>query len=269
MKFIIVRFAPGSGGKFLSTLIQLSPDVNPWDAQVQNTQVVNWFKDHFAGDFINWLKLEPEVPYQTNFVSNRFSRGDNISTQDALNLLSNDQLFQQHWHNDKKICLISNKSRVPDWVKNNCQVVNLVIDNVQSKKWTSRCRLHKQFLKQGDQWIIKQDHPDFCSSARSALAKQFNNPTTYSGTTIEFLKTYIVNDPLIKTFTQPSTILVDESNQSEQQYFVQLSNLIDPSKTASAIQIICEQLGIRCPNLELVQELAEYYYHIHCPIFSK
>lgn len=269
MKFIIVRFAPGSGGKFLSTLLQLSPSINPWCHQTHSDQVVDWFKSHFTEDFVNWLKLEPEVPYQTNFVSNRFNRGDNVDTHSALEILANDHLFQEHWNNDKKICLISNKSKIPKWVQGNCQIVNLVIDSVQSKKWTSRCRLHKQFLKQGDCWIIKQDHPDFCSSARSLLAKQFNNPTTFSGTTVEFLRQFIVNDALIKMFTDKNTILADDSNQSEQQYFVRLSSLINPDHTATAIETICNQLGIECPNLDLVRILAQYYYQIHRPIFSK
>lgn len=269
MKFVIVRFAPGSGGKFLSTLLQLSPSINPWDSQIHSNQVVEWFKNHFTEDFVNWLKIEPEVPYQTNFVSNRFNRGDNINTQEALELLSDDQIFQKHWNNDKKICLISNKSRVPNWIQGQCQIVNLIIDDVQSKKWTSRCRLNKQFLKHGDQWIIKQDHPDFCSSTRSLLAKQFNNPTTFSGTTVDFLRQYIVNDPLIKIFTNKAAVLADESNQYEQQYFVQLSQLINPKYTSMAIENICNQLDIQCPDLNLVDILAQHYYQIHHTIFSK
>ena len=30
MKFIVVRFPPGGGGKFLCTCLQASPDVHAW-----------------------------------------------------------------------------------------------------------------------------------------------------------------------------------------------------------------------------------------------
>jgi hypothetical protein len=270
MKFIVVRFAPGSGGKFISTLLQLSPDVNPWSDEIHSTQVTDWFKQRFTGDFVNWLKLEPEIPYQTNFVSNRFDRGNDITVDTALELLNNDLLFQQHWRNNKKICLILNKSQIPQWIQGNCSIVNVAVDGVDSKKWVNRCRLNKQFLrKNNNTWIIKQDHPDYCSQMRSAMAQKFNNPREFSGTAGEFLKKYVVNDPLVSMFTDPDAIVAHASNNNEQQIFINLSEFIQPNKSATAVERICQQLNIQIPNLELVEQLSFHYWKIHKSIIEK
>lgn len=270
MKFIVVRFAPGSGGKFISTLLQLSPDVNPWSNEIHSSQAEAWFKSRFSGDFVNWLKLEPEIPYQTNFVSNRFDRGNDITTDTALTLLNNDSLFQEHWHNNKKICLILNKSQIPQWIQGNCSIVNVVVDGVDSKKWVNRCRLNKQFLrKNNNTWIIKQDHPDYCSQLRSDMARKFDNPREFSGTAREFLKKYVVNDPLVSMFTNPVAIVAHATNDSEQQIFINLSDFIQPNRAAAALEKICQQLNIQTPCPKLINQLSLHYWKIHQPIIRK
>jgi hypothetical protein len=64
---------------------------------------VEYFQHKFNNDFYNWLKNEPEVPYQMSWVSNRFDRGNHITFDQAMTLLSNDFVFQDHYNNDKKI----------------------------------------------------------------------------------------------------------------------------------------------------------------------
>ena len=264
MKFIVVRFAPGSSGKYISTLLQLSRDVNPWYADVHGPQVVQWFKNKFKENFIDWLQQEPEVPYHTSFVSNRFARGDAIDTQQALRLLHDDILFQQHWNNDKKICLISNKSSVPRWLSHDCVLVNVVIDPGLGRHWADRCRLHKQFLKvEPDQWIIKQDHPVFCSPARAAIASQFDNPKTFKGTRRQFLQRFIIDDPVTNRFTDPQLIMEHETNQTQTQIFVNLSHLLLPDTAVKTLRSICDRLEIQAPDPTVTAQLGSYYWHIH------
>jgi hypothetical protein len=264
MKFIIVRFAPGSSGKYISTLLQLSPDVNPWYSEARGSHVVQWFKTKFAGNFLNWLRQEPEVPYHTSFVSNRFPRGDEVGKQQALHLLNNDALFQQHWNNDKKICLISNKSFVPRWLTGDCVMVNVVIDPGLGRHWVDRCRLHKQFVKvEPDQWIIKQDHPDFCSPERAAVAAQFDNPKTFQGTRRQFLQKFIIDDPITNRFTDPQLITEHETNHSQTQIFVSLSHMLIPHTAVETLRTICNNLGIAAPDPTVTAELSSYYWQIH------
>ena len=41
MKFIVVRFPPGGGGKFLCTCLQASPDVHAWETELEKAKITN------------------------------------------------------------------------------------------------------------------------------------------------------------------------------------------------------------------------------------
>jgi len=270
MKFIVVRFAPGSSGKYISTLLQMSPSVNPWYEQAHEKDVFEWFKSKFTTNFSDWLKQEPEIPYKTDFVSNRFSRGDEIDKEQALHLLSRDSLFQKHWNNNKKICLISNKSSVPSWIVNNCSMVNVVIDQGLGRHWTDRCRLHKQFYQVSQrQWVIKQDHPAYCSPARASLAEQFKNPSVYHGTTRQFLQKFIIRDPITNMFTDQKNILAHPTNQGQIQIFLNLSDIIRPDQTINTLSTLCKRLNIQSPNPALITPLVNYYWQIHQSLLAE
>jgi hypothetical protein len=70
--------------------------------------VLDWFKSHFTQDWKNYLKIEPEVPYKLDFISNRFDRGNDIAFDKLIDKVqqNNDQLFLDHYRSDKKIVLI-------------------------------------------------------------------------------------------------------------------------------------------------------------------
>jgi hypothetical protein len=269
-KFLMVKFAPGSGGKYLCSLLQLSPDVNPWYAEAHGSDPVSWFKSHFSDDFVNWTRNEPAVPYEAGFYSAKHPRGDDISFDQAQTLLKDDTVFQQHWHNDKLICLILCKPRVPDFVHGRGCVVNLHIDNVTSWKWVNRARLHKQYLqKDPSTWILKQDHPDYCPPNVREIARRFNNPNEYQGSYKDFLNRYIVHDHSVQTFVDKNLITDQPGNGQVEQYFVNLSDLLNPNRTARAMAVLCEQMNIRCPDLETIEQISQHYYHIHRSILPK
>lgn len=270
-KFIVIRFAPGSGGKFIATLLQLSPDVNSWDQQLENIKqqknsrlYLDYIRSKFTDDFVAWLKTEPEVPYETKWVSNRFDRGDDITHEQALEFLRHDRLFQDHYYNDKRIVLISNKSRVPDWLPKNTTIINVLIDSIWAMKWVHRARLHKQFIQiEPGCWIIKQDHPDYCSEKRADLAKQFSNPTEFRGTSFQFLKKNIVKDPLIKKFQEQHEILDDASNDHHCQIFWELSCLQNIEKIKRTLEKTYKDCGLTAPGDDILLPIIEYYLGLH------
>jgi hypothetical protein len=268
-KFITVRFAPGSAGKFCSILLQLSPDVNAWDqalslAKGNSPATLEYFKTKFTKNFKDWQKNEPEITYQTQFVSNRFPRGDEISHEQALTNLKNDLYFNEHYNNNKRIVLISNKSRVPDWIQQHCDMVNIHIDTIHIKKWVHRARYNKLFLETDPGvFILKQEHPDYCSSHRSQLAKQFQNQHTYFGTKFSFLKHCVLNDPLTKMFTNYQNIVSDTTNATVTQHRLLLTKMLNPKECFNELQSICNRLDIGCPEQSLVMDILTYYLSIH------
>lgn len=268
-KFLVVRFAPGSAGKFCSTLLQLSPDVNVWESEFDQArqdpqQALDYFKKKFTRNFRDWQKNEPEIPYHTQFVSNRFPRGDDITHEQALNKLVNDRLFNDHYKNQQRIVLISNKSRVPDWLRDHAEFVNVYIDTIAVKKWVQRARYCKLFLEtKPGTFILKQEHPDYCSAHRATLARQFQNTHTVHTTKFSFLKHYVLNDPITKMFTNYQQIVQDISNINVPQHALSLSNLLDPRYCYAELSLLCEQIGIQCPDQNLVESILNYYLSIH------
>jgi hypothetical protein len=277
-KFIIVRFAPGSGGKFISSLLQLSSDVNAWETDLESIKkpttqpeiYLDFIRSKFTKNFINWLKTEPEVPYEMNWVSNRFTRGDDVAFSQAMEYLQDDHDFQKHYHNGKKIVLILNKSRIPDWLPNNSHIINLHIDSNWASKWVHRARLYKQFLKNDrGNWIIKQDHPDYCSDKRSELAKQFQNKTEFHGTTYQFLKNYIVKDDLTMLFHTPEKIIKDPSNKRHRQVFLKLSSFMTSVKLKSQLEKVFSECKITMPSDKILLPVIDYYLQLHQPLLDK
>ena len=271
-KFVVVRFAPGSAGKFCSSLLQISPDVNAWDLELENAKgdadaCLQYFTKKFTKNFKDWQKNEPEIPYQTQFVSNRWIRGDEISHQQALENLKDDSYFNQHYSNDKKIVLISNKSQIPDWLKHRADYVNIHIDSAPIKKWVHRARYNKLFLEvEPNVFVIKQEHPDYCSSHRSQLAKQFQNQNTYDMSKFSFIKKFVLSDPLTKMFVNYDSILADQTNSTAVQHRLSLTKILNTTQCLNELASICRDLGIQCPDSQSVKYALAYYLSIHQPI---
>ena len=62
MKFLVVRFPPGGGGKFLCTCLQASSDVHAWEPQLEQAKLSN-------------TVLEPEKNiYYLNLINQRLSK---------------------------------------------------------------------------------------------------------------------------------------------------------------------------------------------------
>jgi hypothetical protein len=276
-KFLVVRFAPGSGGKFLSTLFQCCNLVHAWDkelvlAKQQNDheKIFSYITSKFTTDFKNWQKIEPEVPYQTEFVSNRFPRGDSVSFEQAQQLLISDVKYQNDYKNDGQIVLILNKSQVPQWLWEQANIVNILIDNKQSKKWYRSAKLQKLFVKLDDSsYVIKQDHEDYCSSKRAKLATQFNNEKIFQGSWHSFVKKYIINDELEKTFTSKELITAHPTNINTENFFFNLSLYADETKFVEQFQNLCKQFDIAPLPSSLILKIIKHYQSLHYPDLNK
>ena len=269
-KFLVVRFAPGSGGKFLSSLFQCSPSVHAWDdALIQAKQenndraVFDYIAAKFTTNFQDWQKTEPEVPYQTDFVSNRFDRGDNISFAEATELLSNDWKYQQDYAHAGLIVLILNKSRIPDWIREQAVIVNILIDTPESRKWFYRARFAKQFIRLDDNYIVKQEHELYCSEKRALLATRYSNEKIFRGSWYSFAKKYLVGDKLGLKFQNTAKILEHPSNENVPNLFFNLSCYLDANKFRQQFQQLSSLLDIVPVSDHLLRQLIRHYQSIH------
>ena len=268
MKFLVVRFPPGGGGKFLCTCLQASSDVHAWEPELEqakvNGTVLEYVKTKFTKNKIDWQKIEPEVPYEIQkFSSNRYHRGEDVSLEQALDYLKDDARFQTHYKTNGKINLILNKSVVPKWLQNNSHFINIHLDNSKSLRWYRVARITKLFVKQGNHYIIKQEHPAWLNAKRSENAKKFNNEKIYKGTWHGFVKKYIINEELGVMFQDINKILHHDTNKNIENYFFNLSNYGNSALFVARLNSICDQIGIARIDNTLLKNMLEYYQSLH------
>lgn len=276
-KFLVIRFAPGSGGKFLSTLFQCCDLVHAWDEDLvsakqegNHEKIFSYITSKFTTNFKDWQKIEPEVPYQTEFVSNRFSRGDSVSFEQAQELLASDVKYQNDVKNHGLIVLILNKSQVPQWLWDRATIVNILIDNNKSKKWYRRAKLCKLFVKLDNRsYVIKQEHEDYCSPTRAKLATKFNNEKIFQGPWHGFVKKYIINDLLEKTFTSKELIIAHPTNIHCKNFFFDLSWYADETKFIEQFQNLCSQVNVSPLPSSLISKIIKHYQSLHYPDLNK
>jgi hypothetical protein len=271
-KFLLVRFAPGSGGKFLSCCLQLSTEAVCWDPTLEKNKtsnpelVLNWFKSHFTQDWKNYLKIEPEVPYKLDFISNRFDRGNDIAFDKLIDKVqqNNDQLFLDHYRSDKKIVLILNKSLVPLAYTDQCDIINMIIDTPTAKAWFNQAKYRKlYFEKEPELFVIKQDHPDYCSSKRSVLAQQYNNVNEVKMSKHKFINDYIVNDPMIDLFSTMEFITHHPSNIDQPQYTFSVDSFNDFDILHQSLMKLYNELQLPIPNRSMLKDLCKFYVRVN------
>lgn len=238
-------------------------ELNEAKQQNNHDKIFKYVASKFTNNFINWQKIEPEVPYQTDFVSNRFPRGDDITFEQAQELLINDSKYQHDYNNTGHIALILNKSQIPQWLWNKTVVVNIVIDSIESKKWFHRARFAKQFIRSNDSYIVKQEHEDFCSPARTVLASKFNNEKVFNGSWYSFAKKYIVGDSIGKMFTDTAQIIAHPTNSQVDNLFFNLSNYLNENKFVEEFQQLCGLLKIEPVPARLLLSLVKHYQSLH------
>lgn len=272
-KFLIVRFLPGSGGKFLSSILQLLDGVCCWDPELDfykqcaDTQnIVGWFQTKFTQNWKEYLKIEPEVPYHLDFISNRFSRGDDITLSDLLdrNRSTGDDLFQSQFYGDGQIPLILNKSRIPCAYQNNSQIVNMLIDSPHARSWVARARARKLFYEiEPGKFVLKQDHPDYCSEKRKILASKFDNPKLIQTSKFRFIKQFVVNYPGIGEFSDIKSMLKDPSNRTCDQHIFPVSSFCDTRNLNQTLVKLARVLGKEPWSDSLLDPLLDFYVSIN------
>lgn len=263
---LFVRYAPGSAGNFLISILQTSSKLPCWDIQVENSKSTpqfedcfkNWFSKCFQSNLENHIKHEPHHPYQLDFVSAKHPRGDDLSVEEFVKELKNrnDQLFLNNIQSHQQTVMRLNKPVVPRWGLGN-SIINIVVDT-PSKKWFYKTRYIKLFGKDNDGWISKENHPDYLAAKYKKI--QFNNPYRFQISKFAFLKNFVIGEPAILPFYNYNKLLEPISNQYCNQYKLPLSNLLDPNTNVNVILDLFEQLDLGTPNKKLIEWACNHYY---------
>jgi hypothetical protein len=262
---LFVRYAPGSAGNFLISLLQISNRVACWNTSVEeykNTnkfekEYFNWFTNCFNSNLSEHLKSEPHHPYNLDFFSSKHNRGNNINDFDFIEMLkkTNNHIFLHNIEQKKFTVMRLNKTVVPEFGKN-AVVVNILIDT-PSYKWLHRARQVKLFRHLNGQTTSKENHPEYLVAKRKK--NNFNNPYDFCESYFSFAKHRVIGEPVVKIFKDKTKLIDNSSNLQCQQHFIFLSELLDETKICSIMQQLFDILNLGTPNLDLIAKCFEHY----------
>jgi hypothetical protein len=265
LPILFVRYAPGSAGNFFISLLQTSNRISCWDMQVENSKGTlqlesnfkAWFERCFQPDLNNHLKYEPHHPYDLDFFSSKHSRGDELTVDEFMNNLQqrNDNIFLDNIKKDFFTVIRLNKSIVPCFGQGNT-VVNIVVDK-PARKWFYKTRMIKLFGIEDQQWISKENHPEFLNAKYNKI--MFNNQYKFAISKFSFLKNFVIDEPAIRPFFSESTIVEHVSNQTSQQLFINLSVIFNEETFISTMADTFSKLNLGGPDLDLLKWAYKHY----------
>jgi hypothetical protein len=141
-RWVILRYRPGTGGKFLCACLMTIDKIAHWDARVEHKEITfqAWVDTQWRQpEQSKWIAYEPLHDWHTTFFSRTFPRGNNISLDEynrAMNAGASPYL-KQLWAGDKLILDFVNKETFPAWWQ---ESYHITLDAEPN------CPTHKKFL---------------------------------------------------------------------------------------------------------------------------
>lgn len=253
-KFLLVRYAPGSAGMFLISLLMGSKDVAHFDPVINQNKTINncilYIKDHFTPQISDWLKREPRntVAWNLHFVSAKYSRGHDMSYAQFIDTAQQEATtyFWEQVNSEKIIVTPWHKPYVPDFYKD-AKIVTIIIDK-KSEKWFHRALWSKLYGIDNGKIHLKMNDPVFNPPMQQYFAK-FNNPTHVDEHFYSFVKREIFKDRYKEEYMDASNF----SNDSNNQAFINLSDLLDTNSCVFNVARVCQELDIASVPDDLVR----------------
>ena len=249
----MVRFAAGTGGRFISTLLQLSPDVAHWDPTLDDNMV--GYRKYLDYSFPpvpdEHLRVEPDLPYNTDFYSGTYDRGTDITFDQYCDNQSD--YFFKNINSKKYVNLILHKSTIPKFMHGS-SVVNIVIDTPDALEFAQKMLWLKHYKVVGENKINQLPHdPTTCNKKRSDIVRKFyKGSSVTSVTNVKDYYTSVVNNNEMEMFQSVELLLEDETNLACKHQYFYLSNIFDEGCLTTNINHICTGIGIRIPDSDLL-----------------
>mgnify|MGYP003341215470 FL=1 len=143
--FILTRFTHGSAGKFLSSVLQTSGEIDHWSSIIQDNKyntdifrslVLQYTSRSFPKDHTAHMRTEPMVPYNIDLYSSGYPRGSDVTLQQYLENArnKNDIRLLKGISSNLKINLIFHKPCPPVFCDNS-NAVTITITSDKEKNW--------------------------------------------------------------------------------------------------------------------------------------
>lgn len=267
--FLLVQFAEGSAGLFLTSLLATSKSVGHYDQNINKDKTdklcLEFIKSRFTNDAEHWLLREPRPQTLLNlhFVSTRFPRGDDLTTDEFFCLCQTDakEHFWQIAQEKKLIPMVWHKQNIPIFFKN-ASIVTILIDPM-SYKWYHRATWYKKYGIKNSKIHIRTDDPMY-NVARSAYVEKFKNEYLVDQHPFTFIKNNILK-------TDYKNIFKTEENFKDgcQREFITLSEILDIDRLELALTRICKKFNLDPISHELLVDAWNHWRECHDSFMPK
>jgi len=278
LPLIFVRYASGSAGRFVSTMLQLTDRVACWNPDLEKLK----HTDKFSAAFFKYFQqgyqhnlsrhlyheptpAEPVWPW----FSATWPRGDDLTVDEFV-----DQLIlheYRHWleniNRGRLNLLLLHKSRIPVFGLGS-KIVNIVVDPA-SKKWLNRARYLKIFGEENGRWFSREHMPDLLQQRYAGVEKMIDLPDIWlEGSRREVIRRHVINDPRVKMFESVDQIQKDPGNLSCSQVTIRLSEVLNKTNFMAAMSYIIWVFDLGRFDKDLMAQCWQHYYETNIEIFK-
>lgn len=264
-RFIVTRFTQGSGGKFLSSVIQASNTVDHWSTvlQLHKNQAIfsqlvhHYFDRSFPLDHSLALRNEPHCPYSTDLYSSSYDRGNDVTLEQLLQHAHrvNDVRFLDSWYKNRLMNIVFHKPQIPQFCNNNF-TVTITIKTEAEQQWVYQTLWQKHWIEINGRLIYAPNDPEYCHITALPNVLKFNNISRFSPDE----KSRILNEIVSKDHTRQWYIdhLKFEEYDSVhglQNLFVPLRSFFDRDQFIDIVDCIFKKFSLQPVNIDLIDTM--------------
>jgi hypothetical protein len=263
MKFLLVRFTHGSGGKFLSSVLQTSSVVDHWCATLQSykhqpcwpTLIDQYIRRSFPGDHQMALRSEPHVPYNCDLYSTSRDRGHDVDLEQYLQHARDTNDYRLlACQSQQLVCnLVFNRPQVPLFC-HGMPAVSITALTKRERDWLDRTLWNKHFVTVNDEIIYAPDDVDYCNFTRLPDVIKYKNTSRWPRSHEPRLKQEFVIDNFTRDwYFNPEKFRDWDSQHGIENYLIPLESFFSQDRFQHHIQGIFDRFKLGYPNLDLIE----------------
>jgi hypothetical protein len=271
LNFLIVRFTHGTGGKFISSVLQTSDEISHWSFTVQQSKNTPEFEE-IVREYTNrsfpinpkyHMINEPITPYNTDLYSSSYPRGNEVTLPEflahAINV--NDTSLLSIIDTNLKCNLIFHKPNVPLFVEGSDMVTVIVDDS--AREWLYKTLWNKHFYVDEENEIIHfiQDDPSLCSFKSLPMILKFKNKYKFDIIEKDALyEKHIINDHTNKWYNDRKNFTEFDRRMNLNNYFINMSDLFNTNRFVNCISDVFDYYKLSGFNPKLVEQMHDIWW---------
>jgi hypothetical protein len=274
-KFIITRFTHGSAGKFLSTVLQTSNNIDHWSVVVQaqkNTELHNsvtleYVNRSFPKDHSQYLQAEPMVPYNTDLYSVGYPRGNDVTLDQYIDYAKkkNDSRLFNCVEQNFLVNLMYHRPTLPLFCQNS-QAVTITVTTDKEKQWLFKTLWSKHFLETDTEIYYLPSAPGYCNFHSLPTVLKFDNQYRFPiSQKNQLYQECVVNNYTNSYYFDPEKFTQFDEANNINNIFIKLADILDAERFNSAILTTFAQLGLENFNSDLVSQMHKIWLSRQIP----